>query len=300
VKSTNDGGGTLQTINNVDYGTVVTAASAYTGTTPTTTQGDATNYPFEGWTPASAMVTGNTTFTAKFGSPVDVTEISDDWDTIIAAIDSGAYKTRYKIGQYKPLDLGTEGTINMQIVAMDADVDKNDDTIPLTFVAMELLNTDTDAFYSKKDWSNKGGAGTIKGKLRNLTIPSNVSSRIISAKKITNGYENGAFVKNGLTTYDSLWIPSIREIMPTYQYDPESFGADYSACFKNVSYKKKRINAPESEGAVAYWTRSISSISTSSIMYVIAVSDKGSPGDRINSYSAFVCLGFCLGLEQST
>lgn len=69
VRASDDGGGTLQTMNNVAYGTTVTASSAYTGSTPTTTKGDATDYPFEGWNPASATVTGNTVFTAKFGSP---------------------------------------------------------------------------------------------------------------------------------------------------------------------------------------------------------------------------------------
>ena len=77
VKASADGGGTLQTINNVNYGTTITAASSYTGSTPTTTQGDATDYPFEGWNPASATVIGNTTFTAKFGSPITVPTAKD-------------------------------------------------------------------------------------------------------------------------------------------------------------------------------------------------------------------------------
>ena len=137
VKASDDGGGTLQTINNVDYGTTITAASSYTGSTPTTTKGSATDYPFKGWDPASATVTGNTTFTAKFGSPVEVVEISDTWDQIIAKIDNGTYKTAYKLGNYKPLDLGTEGTINMQIVGIDTDeLADGSGYAPLTFIGM--------------------------------------------------------------------------------------------------------------------------------------------------------------------
>jgi hypothetical protein len=66
VRASADGGGTLQTISNVDYGTSVIAANAYTGSTPTTTQGNATDYPFDGWNPASSIVQGDTVFTAKF------------------------------------------------------------------------------------------------------------------------------------------------------------------------------------------------------------------------------------------
>lgn len=70
ARSSADGGGTLQTISNVTYGTVITAASSYTGSTPTTTKGNATDYPFKEWSPSSVRVTGNTTITAVFGSPI--------------------------------------------------------------------------------------------------------------------------------------------------------------------------------------------------------------------------------------
>jgi hypothetical protein len=66
VRASADGGGTLQTISNVSYGTSITATNAYTGSTPTTTQGNAADYPFDGWNPASAVVQGDTVFTAKF------------------------------------------------------------------------------------------------------------------------------------------------------------------------------------------------------------------------------------------
>lgn len=59
VKASVDGGGTLQTLNNVAYGTTPT----YTGSTPTTTRAE---HVFDGWTPDLAPITGNTTYTAKF------------------------------------------------------------------------------------------------------------------------------------------------------------------------------------------------------------------------------------------
>lgn len=97
----------LQTVNNVPYG----GSAAYTGDTPVSPDGSAEDYPFEGWQPQPTNITGNTSCYAQFGSPVEVKEISDDWATIIANIDNGTYKTKYKIGNYKPLDLGAEGVI---------------------------------------------------------------------------------------------------------------------------------------------------------------------------------------------
>lgn len=135
VRASGDGGGTLQTLTGVAYGTT----PSYTGPTPTTTQGSATDYPFEGWTPALGPITGNTTYTAKFGSPVEIVEITDSWDDIIAACQNGSY-TKYKVGNYKPLDLGTQGVVNMQIVAKDADaLASGSGTAPLTWISKELL-----------------------------------------------------------------------------------------------------------------------------------------------------------------
>ena len=62
VRASEDGGGTLWTQTNIPYGTVPT----YGGTTPTTTKGDASVYPFDGWNPSLAGITENTTYTAKF------------------------------------------------------------------------------------------------------------------------------------------------------------------------------------------------------------------------------------------
>ena len=47
--------------------------------------------------------------------------IQDSWETIIASTQNGKYRDWYQIGDMKPLDLGTEGIVNMQIVAFDAD-----------------------------------------------------------------------------------------------------------------------------------------------------------------------------------
>ena len=234
VRASVDGGGTLQTISNVNYGTSITASSVYTGATPTTTQGSAEDYPFEGWNPASATVQGDTVFTAKFGSPIDVSEITDSWDTIIANIDNGTYKTAYKVGQYKPLDLGTEGTINMQIVAMDADELASGGYAPLTFIGMELLKYTIASNLT-------GNSLTTKLKTDILPLfPSSVAKRV---QKVRKGY----WYNDNFTYTDrwaKLWIPSAYaelgglDISETILTNPS-----YASVYKDDKSREKQYNS---------------------------------------------------------
>lgn len=128
----------LQTVTNVRYG----SSATYTGSTPVSSSGSASDYPFEGWSPSPTNITGNTSCYAQFGSPLQVAEISDSWEEIIAAVNDGTYKTKYKVGNYKALDLGTEGTVNMQIVAKDKEaLADGSGTAPLSWLSMELLKT---------------------------------------------------------------------------------------------------------------------------------------------------------------
>ena len=294
VKASADGGGTLQTISNVDYGTVVTAASRYTGATPTTTQGSATDYPFKGWEPASATVTGNTTFTAKFDSPVEVAEITDSWDTIIANIDNGTYSTKYKLGNYKPLDLGTEGTINMQIVAIDEDeLADGSGTAPLTFLGMELLNTEknnspsgTGSTENPKYWGDSSLRTYLQTTIASL-VPAVVKARIRGVRKVSAYGRPTTRVLRYST--DSLWIPSIAEINGHNQYW-ENEGAVYTRIYKDNASRIKQLGG----NANSWLTRTEDGGSWRGV--------SASGGDLGIGYTASsgVCLGFCLGLETET
>lgn len=291
VKASADGGGTLQTLTNVNYGTTITAASSYTGSTPTSSQGSATDYPFEGWNPASATVTGDTTFTAKFGSPVQVAEITDSWDTIIANIDNGTYKNVYKIGNYKPLDLGTEGTVNMQIVAIDGDVlADGTGTAPLTFLGMELLNTkigNIDLFSTF--WRNSTIRNYLSSTINSL-VPSAVKKRIVAVNKISK-----INTSSTLTTQDLLWCPSRHEMnISGSTSQQEGNGIKYDKVYTggNSSRIKKINNTPTtyatrtSGNNTSYPNQGIDSTGASNYY---------GTGDEVG-----VCLGFCLGLEPET
>lgn len=292
IRAAADGGGTLQTLNNIAYGTVLTNSS-YTGSTPTTTQGSGSDYAFLGWTPSFTAITGNTTYTARFDNPVK--EITDTWDQIIQHIDVGDYNTRYKVGNYKPLNLGTEGTINMQIVAMDADELEDSGYAPLTFIGMELLATQHRMNSSNSN--NAEGTGTIggweksemrtylKGTIKPL-IPSNIRSRINNVKKWSAIYDtSGSQVQNSVSI-DDVWIPGYKEIFNSTGY--ETSGLAYSTLYKSVASRIKNRN----KTAKSWWLRSAYNTSKFSLV------DGSGYQDMIVAGNPFcVCLGFCLGLE---
>lgn len=288
VRGSADGGGTLQS-SDYPYG----STPVYSGATPTTTQGDAEDYPFEGWSPTISTVTGPTTYTAVFGSPIEDVEITDSWDTIIANIDNGTYKTAYKIGNYKPLDLGTEGTVNMQIVAMDEDDLASGGKAPLTFIAKKLLTTThnmNSANTTKGGYEASDMRTYLNGTILPL-IPSNVAARLQRVNKIQSTYTNGVVV-NGQTTVEKIWIPSHHEIFSTLS-TYESQGATYSKIYKDATSRIK--NNISSGSATHWWLRSASYAST--FRYV---GDNGN-GKYTNAYNTGgVALGFCLGFESET
>lgn len=268
----NSDGTTLKT-ETLDYG----VTPVYSGSTPVDPSGEGKE--FKAWNPAISPVTGNITYTATYDSGVEDVEISDSWDTIIANIDNGTYKTKYKLGNYKPLDLGTEGVINMQIVAMDADEASNGSgTVPLTFVGKELLATERvmNVTQTSAGGWNSSNLKYVLGKTINPLIPSTVADRIVAVNK--KSYGSG-------TTSEKLWIPSLREILGITTY--ESDGPEYTTVFKDSSSRQKSVNGVVSR----WWSRTIHT--TSSAFFIVNTSGMNSKSNA--SAEQGVCLGFCLG-----
>lgn len=125
---------TLQTVQNVPYG----GSATYTGETPV----DADNgYPFDGWNPEPTNITGDTVCLAQFAEP-DLSTITDTWEEILAAEQSGTYSTRYSVGDTKLLQLASGQRLYMQIAAFDAD-DKADNSgkAKISWISQGLLDT---------------------------------------------------------------------------------------------------------------------------------------------------------------
>ena len=216
----------LQTVNNVPYG----SSATYTGETPVKPNVDnPEKYPFERWDPAPTSITGNTDCYAVFTSPVEVKEIEDDWYTIIANINNGTYAQKYKPGNYKPLDFGSEGIVNMQLVAMDLDtLADGSGKAATTWVGVTLLPTPISMNPSYV--SGKEGTGAVGGwekmALRSYLadtimpkIPENVRSSIKSVQKSFMSID-AAGTKTEAVCNDALWIPSVRALESFALYLP--------------------------------------------------------------------------------
>lgn len=227
----------LQTVSNVAYG----GSATYTGTTPVSPEDS--SLAFLGWQPTGKNITGNTSCYAQFESALEVKEITDDWATIIANIDNGTYRTKYKIGNYKPLNLGSEGVINMQIAGFDVDdlADGSGKT-PITFIGVELLTTShriNPGIVTNADGTYQEGTGAIGGwgkcELRTYLkesikplFPETVRSRIAEVTKQQYGYDVSGQGSSDVSI-DDVWIPRGSEI---YKGIYSSLFSDSDRCYK--------------------------------------------------------------------
>ena len=139
------------------------------------------------------------------------TQIEDSWEEIIAHVNDGTYASRYKVGQYKPLELSSGVTVNMQIVAMDTDV-RSDGSgkSAITWIAMEDLDIDQTMNPSNGTyaiWERCAMREYLQSDVLD-TIPDVVRNAIVSVDKT---YGSGD-TKTTKTCSDSIWIPSHREV----------------------------------------------------------------------------------------
>lgn len=149
------------------------------------------------------------------------------WDAVLASIAAGTYATDYAVGDCVPLDLGSEGIVNMQIAGFDVD-DKADGTgkAPVSWISKELLATShrmNPNLVENDDGTREAGTGAIDGWNRSEMraylistiyplIPDHVKSAIVTVTKTQKAYDTFGFAFTQ-TTEDDLWIPSKNEIV---------------------------------------------------------------------------------------
>ena len=276
-------------------------SATYSGSTPVKTGVDnPEEYTFTGWSPSPTNIQANTSCYAQFQEPrvwFDE-EITDSWETILANIASGTHS--YKPGNYKPLDLGTEGTVNMQIVGLNKDaLAAGGGNAKTSWISKELLTT---SHRMNKDCSGSSGAydegtGTIGGwelcemrtYLKNTIkplIPSAVRSAIKDVTKYTRIYNTaGSAVKNVSSTED-VWLPSGREMFGAIS-NAETQGPIYNDGF-NANADRVKSKVGES-GASWWWLRSAYATSAFNDVNMDGSIDYG--GARA---AAAVVLGFCI------
>ena len=128
----------LKTVTGVPYG----GSTSYTGETPVYTGSNPDDYRFTGWSPQPTNITGTTSCYAVYAYTGLTETITDSWEEILAAVANGTYKTKYQVGGTKILDVGSEGSVCMQIAAFDADtLADGTGKAPISWISEQVLIT---------------------------------------------------------------------------------------------------------------------------------------------------------------
>lgn len=280
----------LQTVTNVPYG----GSATYTGDTPVSSEGSVEDYPFEGWEPTGKNITGDTSCYAQFGSPIEDKEITDTWDVIIANIDNGTYKDKYKIGNYKPIDMGADGVINMQIAGFDVDeLADGSGMAPISFISIELLETRYEInlrdLVQNADGTYLEGTGAIGGwskcnmrrcmqEIIKPLMPEQIKRRLANVIKTQKACDTYG-VEFDQSTQDDVWIPSKEEMYPSYTI--------YKPLYVDTSRRtKKRASMNYEEW---FWTRSAG---TTGAFRMFRGKSETISNPKFNN--GYTCIGFCL------
>ena len=219
------------------------------------------------------------------------------WDDLFFCIDNGTYATDYALGEILPLDLGTEGVVNAQIVAFDTDTKTGGGLAPVTFISQYLLET-TKRFNPQLAGASGNrtvGTGTIGGwancELRSYIqntiaplVPSVVSRRIVSVEKATRIYDSTETVQTNDMTSDMLWIPSRDEYFQT------TFEGTNAVRYTYLSTRDSRKKSKPGSTFGYHRLRTANSTTNTQMC------SGGGDGDSLTVITAYAfCIGFCVG-----
>lgn len=229
------------------------------------------------WSAYSNQIVSISEYPKALQLPYEET-ISDSWETIFSNEDNGTYKSVYSLGDIKYMSLnGIQ--IPMQIVAFDEDESK------ISWLSKNLLPHSLSMYPSTVfGWETS----KVRSFLQNVIYPlidSTVKNHIVPVTKISGIYYNNKYVKNGQTTIDTLWIPSVYEVLGNTSAEDE--GTLYTDVLSTNDDRKKTIGLSGSSNDT-WWTRSVYSST-----YFHTINYYGSK-DTINAlYEQSIPLGFC-------
>lgn len=220
------------------------------------------------------------------------------WERVLIAIEEKTYKEYYNIGDVIPLDLGSEGVVNMIIVAFDSDeLADGSGTAPITWVSSEALAnkyrmnpelvTNDDGTYQEGTGAIGGwGASELRAYLNDtvkLLIPEAIRSKIKEVNKYSVSFDTSGAKDRAACSIDSIWIPSLYEFDNSNNSGRETKGV----CYKNNIGLTPNFSVFNVGHAPVIQTRTASS--TTSFKAVGAASS--------SAYNAYMlretCFGFC-------
>lgn len=238
---------------------------------------------------------GWSTYAAQIRAIEDYPEVCNmyTWEAVFKAIDAGTYKDVYKVGDLVPLDLGSEGVVNMQIAGFDVDaLSDGSGTAPISWISNELLLTShrmNPALVTNDDGTYQEGTSTIGGwekcEMRaylNDTIkpliPEEVRNSIVAVTKTQPAYDTSgsSFTQ---TTEDDVWIPSKDEV-----YGGTS---KYYELFQDTTDNRKKKKSGDTYNN-GWWLRSTYDSNKFNFVSSYGEVQAGTVGS-----SFFVALGFC-------
>lgn len=208
------------------------------------------------------------------------------WEGVLSALNKRTYASVYKVGDLVPLDLGSEGQINMQIAGIDVDdLADGSGKAPISWISKELLKTAkhmNPAMVKNDDGTYQEGTGSVGGwekselraYMRNdikQLIPEETRGMIRDVTKYTQIYDaNGTRIQNMVTSED-VWIPSGWE-MAGSTTNRESLGPQYNALFVNDAARMKHI-AGDTVNYKQWWLRTtyFSNYSTPNSFWTISL-----------------------------
>lgn len=198
-------------------------------------------------------ITKNTIVKAKWEVDPARDTIKDSWEDIIASVNNGTYKSKYKIGDTKTVDFYLAGTsrgglITMEIAAFDTD-EKADGSgnAAITWIARDtLLESEYMNSTSSLIKGYHDACGGWKGSyMRDATMPyylvlmspPELREAIVPVTKYSMSMDDDGNIVNNEASSDKIWIPSAREVFGGSAY--ETTGPVYSAYFHSDADRAK-------------------------------------------------------------
>jgi len=237
---------------------------------------------------------GATNAIIHYGEDAGV-EITDTWEQIISATQDGTYATKYHLHDYKTIDMGAEGTIRYEIVGIDKDVKENGDVVPLSFLAKQALTTThrMNPAYS----AGTSGTGCLGGYPASemktyldttikALLPEVVRTNLTPVVKHSIGFTASGEVFTEMSSVETIWIPSTREIFGIY----ESTGPVYSPSTRI----RRKPNLLDSSPIFWRLRSGFFDEKTGASGFGIVFGDGSGGGDDASNANGVVP-GFCLG-----
>ena len=208
------------------------------------------------WTNHADYIYGANDATAPFW---DETEIEDDVETIASYVNAGTAASRYNLGQYKTIDLGTEGMIRFQIIGKNMrELANSTQTAQLEWMAMNLLKTIKPMDSSNEILDGGYDSSELKQYIDNdvfALFPSTWQSMIKETKIVSRAQKNGGTVQNYETTA-KLRIPSIREMNAgSNNAYSETVGPNYSFVYRRSTNRVATIAGTNTKER--FWLRTL-------------------------------------------